>query len=317
MSKVIVTDHNFVSLDPTRDILGPAGFELEEIQPICKTEDDVIRRCGDAGVLLVQWAPVTRRVLQSLPRVKCVVRYGIGVDNIDLDAATELGVIVANVPRYCVEEVSNHTLAMILSLGRRIPQNHNQVMRGGWGINPFRPIPAFSDMRLGLVGFGAIGQRVAEKARAFRFQVMAFDPYAPDSVFAEGEAVRVDWATLVKNADVISLHCPLTPETRHLINHETIAAMKPGVCLINTARGPLVNEADLIEALTDGRIGEAGLDVFEEEPLPLRSPLRAFSNVILTSHSASVSEGATRILQCEAAAAARDFLQGKRPAAAL
>lgn len=317
MGRVVVTDHNFPSIDQERKIIESAGFQFEEIAPICKTEEDVIQRCGDADVLMVQWATITRRVLDTLKQVKCVVRYGVGVNNIDLQAARERRVTVANVPDYCQEEVSNHTLAMILSLGRRIPQDNSQILRGGWGINPFRPIPAFSDMTLGLVGFGPIARKVARKAEAFGFQMIAFDPFVPDSEFIEKAVPRVDWTTLVRTADIISLHCPLTPETTHLVNKEVIATMKSGTILINTSRGPVVKEADLIEALASGRIGGAGLDVFEEEPLPPDNSLRNFSNVILTSHAASVSEKAALMLQVKAAQAARDFLEGKRPATAL
>jgi D-3-phosphoglycerate dehydrogenase len=317
MQKAVITDHGFPSIDVQRQVIESAGFPLEEIQPICKTEDDVIRTCGDADVLLVQWAPVTRRVLQALPRVKCIVRYGVGVNNFDLDAAKDLGVCAANVPDFCVEEVSDHTLAMILSLGRRIAQDHHQIAHGGWGANRLRPIPAFSELTLGLVGFGKIARRVAAKAGVFGFRVVAFDPYVANAVFDQHGVMKVDLATLFSGSDVISLHCPLVPETTHLINSATIAKMKRGVILINTSRGPVVKERDLIAALRDGRVLGAGLDVFEEEPLPADSPLRALPNAILTSHAASVSEKAVETLQRKAAEAARDFLLGKRPLSAL
>jgi len=317
MKKVVITDHNFVSLEPERRVLEPAGFRLEEARPICKTAQDVIARCRDADVLLVQWAPITREVLKSLPRVKCIVRYGIGVDNFDLEAAKDLGVTAANVPDYCVDEVSTHVLAMILSLGRRIPQDSHQISRGGWGINPFRPIPAFSDLMLGLVGFGKIGRMVAHKASVFGFRIVAYDPGVPEAVFARYGVESVDLDALLKKADIISLHCPLLPQTTHLINRKTIAMMKRGVILINTSRGAVVKEDDLVEALESGHIGGAGLDVFEKEPLPADSPLRSLPNVILTSHAASVSERAIEMLQTKAAEAARDFLQGKPPASVL
>lgn len=308
MKKVIITDHAFPSVDLQRKVIEPAGFQLLEAKPVCKTEDDVIERCSGARVLLVQCAPIMRRVLQFLPRVKCAVRYGIGVNNIDLKAAKELGVTVANVATYCQEEVSNHALAMILSLGRRIPQDHLQILQGGWGVRRFSPIPAFSDLTVGLVGFGAIGRRVARKARAFGFRIIAFDPYAPDTAFDEHGVKRIELDALLRTADIISLHCPLLPETQHIFNRKSIAMTKRGVLLINTARGPLVSEVDLIVALKSGQIGGAGLDVFEEEPLPPASPLRRFSNVILTSHAASVSDKATETLQVKAEEGARDFL---------
>ncbi|MHB9035960.1 MAG: C-terminal binding protein [Armatimonadota bacterium] len=317
MSKVVITDHNFPSVDIERSIVEPLGIELAAINPVCKTEDDIIRNCADADVLIVQWAPITRKVLEALPKVKCIVRYGVGVNNFDLEAARDLGVVAANVPDFCIEEVSDHALAMTLALCRRIPQDHNQIMDGGWGVNRFRPIPAFSELRIGLVSFGKIARAFARKAKALGFSVIAFDPFAEDAVFTEAGVESVDLDTLLKTADVVSLHCPLLPETNHLINRETIALMKPGAVLINTSRGQVVNEVDLVTALEQGKIGCAGLDVFEEEPLPFYSPLRKLHNVILTSHAASVSENALDMLQSKAAEAARDFLQGKRPSSAL
>ncbi len=317
MPKVIITDHGFPNVEPERAVLEAAGFELETIQPICKTEDDVIRTCGGADALIVQWAPITRRVLEALPKVRCIVRYGVGVNNFDLSAAKDLGVCAANVPDYCVEEVSDHAMALLLSLCRRIPQDHQQIVQGKWGVNPFRPIPACSDMTLGLVSFGRIARRVAKKAQAFGFSVIAYDPLAADALFTEAQVERVGLDALFQRADVISLHCPLVPETTQLINKTAIEKMKAGVILINTSRGPVVNEKDLIDALKSGRINGAGLDVFEEEPLPAGSPLRSFPNVLLTSHAASVSEKAVEALQRKAGEAARDFLLGKDPVSRL
>jgi D-3-phosphoglycerate dehydrogenase len=318
MKQVLISDHGFPSIDLQRDVIEKAGFRLDEIKPNCATEDDLIQRCGQADALLVQWAPISRRVMQALlPRLRCVVRYGVGVNNIDLAAAADLDVTVANVPDYCHEEVSNHALAMILSLARRIPHDHHQIANGGWGIGQFRPIPAVTELTLGMVGFGAIARRVAAKAAPFGFSMIALDPFAPDSAFGQFGVERVGWDALLAQADVISLHCPLVPETTHLINADAIARMKPGVVIVNTCRGPVVKETDLIAALTSGKVAGAGLDVYEQEPLPLDSPLRKLPNVILTSHAASVSERAVDSLQIKAAEAARDFLQGHRPKSAL
>ena len=317
MKRVIITDHSFPHVDLEREIIESAGFALETIQPICKTEDDIIRACGKADALLVQWAPVTRRVLEALPNVRCIVRYGVGVNNFDLDAARDLGVVAANVPDFCVEEVANHALAMILSLCRRIPQDHHQILRGGWGVNPFRPIYALTELTLGLVSFGKIARNLARKAATLGFAIIAQDPYVDKSVFEEYQTERVEFAELIEGADIVSLHCPLIPETTHLMNREVFSRMKPGAILVNTSRGPVVHEEALIEALKAGTLGGAGLDVFEEEPLPPGSPLRTFPNVILTSHAASVSEKAVELLQRKAAEAARDFLEGKDPVSRL
>jgi D-3-phosphoglycerate dehydrogenase len=314
---VFITDHVFPSVNLERKVLEDAGMKLQEAKPVCKTEDEIIERCKDADALIVQWAPITRRVLDALPKVKGVVRYGIGVDNIDLKGAKEAGRMVSNVPNYCQDEVSDHTLSMMLSLARRIPHDHNSIARGGWGIGPFLPVPAFSDLTLGLIGFGSIAKKVSQKAKPFRFKQIAYDPMAKDEGFKENGVERVELDDLLKRADIISLHCPMMPSTHHIINAAAIAKMKPGVLFINTARGPLVNEADLIAALQSGKIIGAGLDVFEKEPLPVDSPLRSMPNVILTSHAASVSVRAVEQLQIQAAEAARDILLGKRPAGAL
>ncbi len=317
MPTVLITDHVFPSVTLERKVLEDAGIKLQEIKPPCKTEDEVIQRCSTADALIVQWAPITRRVLEALPGVRGVVRYGIGVDNIDVKAAKEIGRMVSNVPNYCQEEVSDHTIAMMISLARRIPQDHNQIARGGWGIGPFLPLPAFSDLTLGLIGFGSIAKKVSEKARPFRFHQVAYDPVAKDEAFRERGVERVELAELLSCADIISLHCPLLPATHHIINAASIAQMKPGVIIINTARGPLIAEPDLIHALQEGRVLGAGLDVFEKEPLPGDSPLRLLPNVILTSHAASVSIRAVEQLQIKAAEAARDIVFGKRPEGAL
>lgn len=317
MLKAVVSDSTFPSLDLQRRVIEGSGFELREAQPKCVTEDDVIAQCQDANVLLVQWAPITRRVMTSLPRLKAVVRYGVGVDNVDLRAAGELRIGVANVPTYCLEEVSNHAMAMILCLARRIPQDHAGITHGEWGVGPHLPIPAFLDMTLGLVSLGAIARRVARKAKAFSFRIVAVDPFLDDSVFRQEGVERVDMETLFRTADIISLHCPLVPETTHLVRRETIATMKHGVLIINTSRGGVIREPDLIEALATGKVLGAGLDVFEKEPLPSDSPLRTMRNVLLTSHAASVSSRAVEALQVKAAESARDFLKGKRPEGAL
>ncbi len=317
MPTVLITDHVFPSVTLERKVLEDAGIKLQEIKPPCKTEDEVIQRCSAADALIVQWAPITRRVLEALPGVRGVVRYGIGVDNIDVKAAKEIGRMVSNVPNYCQEEVSDHTIAMMISLARRIPQDHNQIARGGWGIGPFLPLPAFSDLTLGLIGFGSIAKKVSEKARPFRFHQVAYDPVAKDEAFRERGVEGVELAELLSCADIISLHCPLLPATHHIINAASIAQMKPGVIIINTARGPLIAEPDLIHALQEGRVLGAGLDVFEKEPLPGDSPLRLLPNVILTSHAASVSIRAVEQLQIKAAEAARDIVFGKRPEGAL
>lgn len=317
MPKALISDHTFPSLDLQSSVLERAGFPLAAVSPNCRTEDDVIHNCTDAEVLLVQWAPITRRVMQNLPKLRGIVRYGVGVNNLDLEAARELGIAIANVPNFCLEEVSDHALAFILSLGRRIPQDHANIVQGKWGIQDLLPIPSFRDLTLGLVGFGAIAGLVAQKARVFGFRIIASDPHQQQRVFEASGVEKVDLDGVLEGSDILSLHCPLLPETKHLINRDSIGRMRRGAILINTSRGPVVKEDDLIAALQSGRILAAGLDVFEEEPPARENPLRAMPNVVLTSHAASVSSRAVVSLQVKAAEAARDILLGKRPEGAL
>ncbi len=317
MSKAIISDHNFRSVDLQVKVLEDAGFALETVSPICKTEDDVIRTCAQADVLLVQWAPITRRVMQNLSRLRGIVRYGVGVNNLDLDAARDLGIAIASVSGYCRDEVSDHTLAFILALGRRMIQDHANIGRGGWGIQDSVPIRAFRDTTLGLVGFGEIARHVARKASVFGFRIIASDPFQPAKIFEQAGVERCDLDTVLSSSDILSLHCPLLPETQHLIRRDSIAKMRNGVILINTSRGPVINGSDLIAALQSGHIAAAGLDVFEQEPPPLDSPLRSMPNVFLTSHAASISTRAVVLLQVKAAEAARDILLAKKPEGAL
>lgn len=310
---VVITDHSFASIEPQREVIEGAGFRLKEAVPICRTEDEIIERCEGGVVLLVQWAPVTRKVLQAMPSVRCIVRYGVGVNNFDLEAAQELEVVAANVPDYCVEEVSDHTMAMMVSLARRMPQDHAQIRRGEWGVGKYLPIRSFRELVVGLFGFGAIARRVAEKIRCLGPRVLATDPNVPDAVFAKYGVERASFERLLEVSDILSLHAPLRPETTHIMNKGSIGRMKRDAILINTSRGGLVNELDLIAALEQGKLVGAGLDVFEQEPLPAGNPLRHFDNVILTSHAASVSEQAVHSLQVKAAGVARDFLLGQSP----
>jgi D-3-phosphoglycerate dehydrogenase len=312
MLKVVISDHNFASVGLQRTLVESRGIEFIELRPGAHTEDEVIERCAEANALLVQRAPITRRVLHSLTALRGVVRYGIGVDEIDLEAAKELGIGVANVPTYCLEEVSNHAAAMIISLARRIPEEHHRIVHGGWRIDTNWP-DATSDMTLGLVGFGGIARRVARKALAFGFRVVAADPFIEEATLLEHGAEKVELSDLFASSDIISLHCPLLPTTRHLIQRANILKMKRGVVIVNTSRGALIKEEDLVVALQDRQVSSAGLDVFEQEPLVADSLLRQLPNVLLTGHSASYSARSLEMLQTKAAEAALDFLEGRRP----
>lgn len=309
--RVVVTDYGFPNLDPERAVLEPLGATVDGHQ--AKTAAEVIDAGRDADALLVQWAPITAEVIDALDRCRVLVRYGIGVDNVDLAAAAAKGLVVCNVPDYCLDEVADHTMALALATARQLSAIDARVRSGTWKITPDAPMPSFRASTFGLVGFGRIAQAVAARARAFGFRIAAYDPFAsPDALAALGvEALPLD--QLLAEADILSLHAPLTPETKHLINADSLATMKPTARIVNTSRGGLIDGAALAEALANGVVAGAALDVFEAEPLPDDHPLRSAPNVILTSHVAWYSEQSLPALQRLAAEEAARVLRGESP----
>ena len=292
---VAITDHGFKTTESERSILAEAGAELTVAQ--CKTADEVREAAMAADALLVQWAPINAAVIAALKNCQVIVRYGIGVDNVDLSAAKARGIAVCNVPDYCVDEVADHTVALATSLARQLPQIHARVNSGTWKIMPDKPMPAFRDMIFATAGFGRIAQAVLNRARAFRFQLAAYDPYVPEETFQDAGVARLSLDELFEKADILSLHSPLTPETKHLVNKATLGRMKSTAIVVNTARGGLIDTNALAEALHSEQIFGAGLDVYETEPLPADHLLRRCRNALLTSHVAWYSETSVPQLQ--------------------
>lgn len=256
----------------------------------------------DCDAMLVVYAPVGREVIEGLTRCRVIVRTGIGVNNIDIDAATRKGIMVANVPDYCIDEVADHTLALFLSGVRKVTFLHGRVKEGAWNVNEAKPVPRLRGKVYGLLGCGAIGQSVAERVSALGMEIVGYDPFAPDEVFAASGIRRIsDFDEFLGAVDALSLHVPLTEETRHIISRGTLEKMKPGAFLVNTARGGLVDEKDLYGALKEGVIGGAALDVLEQEPPVEVPPLADLPNVIITPHAAFFSEGAVPELRRKAA----------------
>ena len=306
---VVVTDHGFADLAEERRVLEPAGCTLAEAR--CRTAEEVAVAARDADALLVQWAPVTAGVIATLDRVKVVVRYGIGVDNVALDAARRAGIPDCNVPDYCVDEVADHTLALALALGRQLAGIDRRTRDGVWKLAPVTPMPAFREMRFVTVGFGRIARAVLSRARPFGFRLGAYDPYVPEDTIGAGGVEPVPGDRLFEEADVLSLHLPLTPETRHFVGAAELGRMKPASILVNTSRGLLVDTGALARALQAGVLAGAGLDVFETEPLPVDHPLRRCETALLTSHVAWYSEQSVPRLQRMAAEEVLRALRGE------
>lgn len=286
--KFVITDFQFPNIDAEKSIIEDAGGQLVPHQ--CKTELDVIERAADADVLLVQWAPISRSVIESLANCKVIVRYGIGLDNIDLTAARNRGITVRNIPDYCIDEVADHTVALALSLARQVGAIDRQVRQGRWSIVPPRPMPAARQSTFVTIGYGRIARAVLERARAFKFQLATCDPYLGTDVELPPDVARVDFEEALAMADILALNVPLTDETRHMMDATAFAQMKPTSLLINTARGALVDTVALAAALESEVIAGAGIDVFETEPLLADHPLRNCPNALLTSHVSWYSE---------------------------
>jgi D-3-phosphoglycerate dehydrogenase len=283
MSLVVITDCDHPSTDVERRIFTQSGFEVRLGQ--CRTEDEVIAAGEGAVGLLVQYAPITDRVMAELPTVRTVGRYGVSLDTIDLEAAARRGIAVVNVPDYCTNEVADHALALILSLTRGIAAMDRGTRRGVWDFRLGGELRRSDDMQLGIVGLGRIGTALARRALALHFRVMACDP---QNRVVEGVKV-VDLNTLLETSDVVSLNAPLNDQTRHLIGASALARMKDGAYLVNTSRGGLVDTKALVGALSSGRLAGAALDVVEVEPIPTDSPLLALPNVVITPHAAFYS----------------------------
>jgi len=303
---VAITDSNLAS-HADEDVLREAGITAVRLN--ATTEDDVIAGLArvPADALIVQWAPVTAAVLDAALRCRFISRLGIGYDMVDVEAATERGVAVANTPDYCVDEVAAHTLAMAMWLVRGLGRFDAAVRDGQWAAAAAYPAAARpADTVIGVVGLGRIGSQVAAQAKALGFQVIGHDPYAAPG----GGTPLTSLEDLLRSSHLVTLHAPLTAETRHLIRADTIELMRPGALLVNTCRGGLIDEDAAAAALRTGRLGGAALDVFEAEPLPASSPLRSLPTVLLTPHAAWYSQASLAALPVRAAQQVVDFLAG-------
>ena len=308
--QIAITDWTFPDLGIEEAILRPAGITVSSRQ--CRTEAELIELCADADAVITQFARLNDNVIGALHRARAIVRYGIGVDNIDLEAARARGVPVCNVPDYCIDEVADQTLAFILALTRQVVAHHDHLRAGQWGLS--MPLSAMSSLRgraVGVVGFGRIGREVVKRLIPFRCGVRVFDPVVPAAEIETLGATAATFDELLTSADVLTLHCPSTPLTRRLMNATTFARLKPGAIFINVSRGDLADPDALVAALQDGRLAGAALDVFDPEPIPAGHPIRTMRNVILAPHIASCSVPAVTKLRESVARIALAAVRGE------
>jgi D-3-phosphoglycerate dehydrogenase len=308
---IALTDSVFPSLDPALAALKRVDPELRMAKSAAP--DDILAVARDADAVLVTYARLPGDLLRQLKRCKAIGRFGLGVDNIDVAAAKECGITVTYVPDYCMREVSDHAMALLLALARKVVFSNNLVQSGRWEMPAVVPIRRLEGQVLGLVGFGNIPRQLAPKAQAFGLRVITHDPYVASDALAKAGVEGVSFDDLLARSDFVSIHAPLMPATRGLFNAAAFAKMKRGACLINTARGPLVDEAALIAALDAGQVGAAALDVVATEPLAKDSPLIGRANVILTPHTAFYSVEALEELQTKCASDVARVLCGEPP----
>ncbi|MBI3962184.1 MAG: C-terminal binding protein [Deinococcus sp.] len=308
--QVLITDHAWPSLEIEQQVLASAGAQL--IVAETGAESELVQLAPAADAILTNWKPVTPAVLDAARRCMLVSRYGIGLDNIAVEHATRLGILVTNVPDFCLEEVSDHAMALLLACARRVVQFARATRQGQWGLNPRPPLPRLRGQTLGLVGYGNIARALVPKALGLGLRIIAYTPHiAADALSPFGQATN-DLDCLLRQSDYVSIHVPLTATTRSLIDARALRQMKPTAFLINTSRGAIIDEAALYQALTEGWIAGAGLDVLIQEPAKA-NPLLALENVIVTPHVAFYSEVAIAELEQKAAEHVAQVLRGEIP----
>ena len=310
--KVVIIDEKFKDYEEERKVLEPIDVELTMISGLNLQE--IIDTCRDADGILITLAPLPAEAVVTLKKCKVISRYGVGMDTIDVDACTEKGIHVGNVPDYCAEEVSDHALALILACARKVARRDAQVRQGKFHIGQAEPIYRIAGKKFTFLGFGMIARCLYRKIVGLAFsRIMVYDPFIDAETIEAHGAEKVEWEEGISEADFISVHMPLNNETQGIIDASVFDMMKDTAILVNTSRGGLVDEEALIHALQQNRINSAGLDVYKKEPLDMNSPLMEIENCVLTDHVSYYSEESLRELQRKAAENVRDVLLGGKP----
>ena len=310
--KIAVTDWTFADLQLEEKIASDAGFVLVARQ--CRSSEELVALCAEADAVITQFAKVDASVIDAMSKARVIVRYGIGVDNVDLEAARRRNIPVCNIPEYCVAEVADHTLAFILAMVRQVVPNTVHIRAGGWGMaTPLASMAAMKDLTVGIIGFGRIGREVVRRLSPFNCRILVFDPVATkESITSAGAVPAGSLEELLRASDIVSPHCPSLPSTKGMFNASSIASMKDGAVFINVGRGDLADSAALVDALQSGKLRGAALDVFDPEPIPADHPIRKMPNVILAAHIASASPSSFRTLRETAARLAVMAVRGEK-----
>jgi D-3-phosphoglycerate dehydrogenase / 2-oxoglutarate reductase len=302
-------------IHPADDVIHAimAKADAQIFERDCITERDVIEFAANADALIAARAPITSEVVKNLTNCKVIARPGAGTDNIDHEQATKQGIVVVYVPDFCTEEVANHALTLILACYKKLGVLDKFVRNGNWGFDLLPPMPALKGQVLGLVGFGRISQCLARKAKSLGLKVLVYDPYVPKDIFDKNNLEPSDFESILKKSDFISLHIPLTEETRGMISENQFSMMKPTAYIINCARGAVIDEQSLVKALQQKKLAGAALDCLTKEPPDQNNPLFAMDNVIFTPHSAAYSDDAIDYLRRKTAQQVAQVLKGQQP----
>ncbi|MDD3776383.1 MAG: C-terminal binding protein [Actinomycetota bacterium] len=298
--KVVFTDYDFEDVAIEKEVLSQMDCDIVELQS--KDEDKLTAECADADGLIVQYAPISDKVIAAMQKCKVISRYGIGVDTINLSAATQKGIKVCNVPDYCLDEVADHSLALIMSLGRKIVDLTKAVKSGVWdAVGTSKPVFNFKRQILGIIGFGKIPQNLYPKVKALFGKVLIYDPYVSQEIKDQFGLEMASFYEIIHNSDFLSIYCPLNDSTFHMFDQREFQMMKPTSFIVNTSRGGIINTEALYLALIHGHIAGAGLDVLEQEPPGIDNELVKLDNVIVTPHAAFYSESSIEDLKYKTA----------------